>query len=432
MPVTASRTVRGALVAIGILAAVWLAYARPNPFDDPRVVHAVLDDASGIAVVGAEVHVAGSPVGRIAGHERRGEDSVLRLELDADAPQVRRDARLVLRPRLAFEGTAFADLDPGSPEAAPLGDAELPRDRTGRAVGLEDVLRTADAPTRAALRAAADGLARGLDAAPAQALDRTLRRAPALLGEVARSARAAQGTRPGALRGAVRGLSRTASALAASERDLAPALRATAATARALATGTGRPLQDAVDALPATARALRSGGADLERTLGALRPLADDLRPGARALPGALRAARPLLREAAPTLRAAGPLVSDADRALAGLRTGAAPARALLRRATPTLRTLDTTLLPALRKDTPSLGIPSYLAFFNLFAGGGGASRPYIAPGAPGSDAGTGHFMRFGFRFLTGLGVPAPPCAPLETQAPQLAASLNEAGLCTP
>ena len=44
----------------------------------------------------------------------------------------------------------------------------------------------------------------------------------------------------------------------------------------------------------------------------------------------------------------------------------------------------------------------------------------------------TGHFMRFGLRFLTGFGAPTPPCALLELVNPDLAAALSAAGACTP
>ncbi|WP_040599927.1 hypothetical protein, partial [Patulibacter medicamentivorans] len=112
----------------------------------------------------------------------------------------------------------------------------------------------------------------------------------------------------------------------------------------------------------------------------------------------------------------------------------AAPAtRALVARLAPTLRTLDGSLLPALAKPTPTLGLPSYLAFLNMFAGGGGASR-YFQPADPrnGLQQGEGHFMRFQIRFLTGLGVPLPPCATISGLDAGLGKLLSGLELCTP
>jgi hypothetical protein len=89
----------------------------------------------------------------------------------------------------------------------------------------------------------------------------------------------------------------------------------------------------------------------------------------------------------------------------------------------PTLQTLQSTLLSALEAKT-DLGTPAYLAFLGLFAGGGGASRPF------GLD-GQGHFMRFGLRFLTGLGLPLPPCSLLAAVSPAVATALEGVGGCT-
>jgi hypothetical protein len=80
-------------------------------------------------------------------------------------------------------------------------------------------------------------------------------------------------------------------------------------------------------------------------------------------------------------------------------------------------------LLDALERPT-SLGTPAYLAFLGLFAGGGGASRPYTTTPA------AGHFMRFGFRFLTGVGQPLPPCSLLAKANAQVAAAVAENGGC--
>ena len=88
------------------------------------------------------------------------------------------------------------------------------------------------------------------------------------------------------------------------------------------------------------------------------------------------------------------------------------------------LRRLNGGLLDALERRT-TLGTPAYLAFLGLFAGGGGASRPFGVQGE-------GHFMRFGLRFLTGAGQPLPPCTLLDRANPALGAAVARAGGCTP
>jgi hypothetical protein len=113
----------------------------------------------------------------------------------------------------------------------------------------------------------------------------------------------------------------------------------------------------------------------------------------------------------------------DAQRALAGGSRSAGPARSAIAALQPTLDIFERTLLTALEQPT-DLGDPAYLAFLGLFAGGGGASRPF------GVD-GEGHFMRFGLRFLTGAGQPLPPCTLLAKLSPSLARTLAAAGGCT-
>jgi hypothetical protein len=47
-------------------------------------------------------------------------------------------------------------------------------------------------------------------------------------------------------------------------------------------------------------------------------------------------------------------------------------------------------------------------------------------------SGGQGHFMRFGLRFLTGVGIPLPPCTLLGQVNQTLADELSSAGGCTP
>src|SRR3954453_21388241 len=109
----ATKLIGLAVVGLAVLV-VAVAYFKPNPL--PRTtVKAMFSDASGIGVVGHQVRAAGVPVGEISDVERSGDSAVVTMKLDGDAPQVHRDATAELRPPLAFEGTAYVDLDPGSP-----------------------------------------------------------------------------------------------------------------------------------------------------------------------------------------------------------------------------------------------------------------------------------------------------------------------------
>jgi phospholipid/cholesterol/gamma-HCH transport system substrate-binding protein len=416
VPVTDHRARLGVLLIAATLLAIALAWWRPDPFAHHTTVRALFADAGALAKIGAEVRIAGTPAGRVVARERRGRLALVTMQLDPEAGPVHADATAELRPRLLFEGTAYVDLAPGSPESPGLGNAAIPASHTRSAVSMADALSVLDRPTRAALRTDAHELRGAIDAPAAQDVLRAL---PGLTHAAARAATAARGANGDGLARAVRGFSRVARAVDARRAELVPLAGAAAAAARAA----DRPALDrALAGLPVTVADVRAGGDAASGILDRLDPLARELVPAARAVDPTLRALRPVLRSAAPVLRDARPLAGDA-RATLGAGASAAPA------AQDALRAVDGAtgvfaggLLAALERRT-ALGTPAYLAFLGLFAGGGGASRPFDPSGA-------GHFMRFGFRFLTGAGRPAPPCDLLARAAPSLVDPLATAGAC--
>lgn len=427
MPViTAARSRRrilGALTLLGVVAATILLWQRPDPFASHEVVHAVISDASGLASIGADVRVAGVPVGQVTGVRRDGAHAELTLTIDPSAGVVHRDATLSLRPRLMFEGTAYVELRLGSPRSPRLGGRLLPLSQTSAYVPLADALSVLRAPVRSDVRALAQAAATALSGTAPEQLRATLGAAPQLSTDVAAVARAARGPNGVELHQSVENLAQIAGAVARQSPALEQTATATAHTAAALETGGGSPLDATLADLPATARALRSGGAAAAEIAVRLRTLAVALEPGVADVPATLHVVRPLLRSATPVLRSITPVLSGADVALTGAHAAAAPALAAVNALSPTLHTLQSSLLGALEAKT-DLGTPAYLAFLGLFAGGGGASRPF-------GPAGQGHFMRFGLRFLTGIGLPLPPCSLLGSISPAVATALQSVGGCT-
>jgi len=184
----------GGLVVLVTVAGLVLAYLKPNPFNHTITVRAAFADASGIGVVGADVRMAGTPVGKITGVDRVGDHAVVTMQLDDSAGRIARDATAELRPQLTFEGTAFIDLRPGHARAAALGDQVIPLAQTRRYVPLDEALRFARPATRHDLRAMLEGLGSIMaDPAP-RGLQRALRAAPALVRALPIAARAAQGS----------------------------------------------------------------------------------------------------------------------------------------------------------------------------------------------------------------------------------------------
>jgi phospholipid/cholesterol/gamma-HCH transport system substrate-binding protein len=346
------------------------------------------------------------------------------MSVDGSVGEVHRDATIALRPRLMFEGTAYVELTLGSPAAPALGDTVIPRAQTSTYVPLADAISVLQPRIRGDIRQLAQTAATLLSRPATGQLHDAISAAPSLTADAAVVARAARGPHATELRDAVASLSRVASAAASRSGALAASVGETAQTAAALQSDSGQPLQRALAQLPATASALDGGARAASQLLERLRVLVGRLQPGVAQLTPTLAVARPLLRAAVPVLDSLDPVLGDARTALSGARSGAAPALQAIRALDPTLGIFQSTLLSALEQPT-DLGTPAYLAFLGLFAGGGGASRPF------GVD-GQGHFMRFGLRFLTGVGQPLPPCALLAKVSPTLATALEATGVCTP
>jgi ABC-type transporter Mla subunit MlaD len=421
----------GLAVIAAALAVIVIGVVKPNPFASYEVARAEFSDASGIGVVGADVRVAGTRVGQISGVQRDGDHALLTLHLDRSVGSIRRDASAELRPHLAFEGTAYVDLNPGSASAPPLGSSAIPLSQTRVYVPLDEALRVLNAPTRAATQATVRELWPILTGAGRAGLQHTLRAAPELTSTLAPAALAAQGPHGTELAGAVRGLSRTVAALAGQESQLVPLMHAAASSFAAINPDGGSPLDHTLAQLPPTLTQLDAGGQALDGIVARLDPLSSDLLPGLRDLAPTLDAALPLVAALRPALNHASPFLADVRAALSAGAAAVPATRTVLANLEPSLKLLDQSLLPALHANTKKLGIPAYLAFLNLFEGGGGASRPFQTGNEPGA-MGAGHFMRFGFRFITGAGYPLPPCTLLAKASPQLAEALANAGGCNP
>lgn len=428
----ARRRVQGALILLLIGLVTTLLYLKPDPFAATQTVRIAVADGIGTDLVGGEVRMAGTPVGKVTGRERTGDDAVLTLEIEEDAGTITRLARADIRPRTPFEGPVYIALSPGPTSAPALGDAVLPRARTRNYVQLDGALRFAQPEIRAALRGAVGELRDATAGTGARGLRRALRAAPRLTTELPPAARAAQGVDGTELRSAVGNLAVTVGAVARESRALVPMARGTARTFTALHADRGRALGRTVDELPARLAGLDAGGRRLAALVDTVQSVGTELRPALREIGPTTAALTPLLREAPPVLRDTAPLLRDVRAAVSSGARAAAPARSLLLAVRPSLPLLHDSLLPALQKPT-SLGLPSYLQFLSLFQGGGGASRGFqTAAQAQAPSTGTGHFMRFNARFFTGVGMPLPPCSALASAAPQLAQALAANGGCTP
>lgn len=417
-----------ALIAVGVA----LAYIKPVIFSSARTVRAMFSSAAGLGVTGRDVRMAGAVVGTISDVKRVGDHAELTLSLDPSVGTVHTDATAEIRPHLPFEGSAYVQLDPGSPGAPALGNRVLPLSQTRVYVPIDEALRVFTPPTRAATQADAAQLSQLLSGEGAGGLQQTLRGAPQLTATLAPAAAAALGAHGTELAGAIQGMSKTVAAFASRQSQLEPLVREASQTMAAFNTAADAPLNQTLSELPPTLQALGSGSQALDGILTRLDPLASQLEPGLAELAPTLSLAEPLLVAAAPVFRSAPPLLRRLRGALAAGAASTPAADGVLRALLPSLKLLEFSLLPAMLVPSPKLGLPAYLSFINLFEGGGGASQPFqtSADAAKPGQMGVGHFMRFYFRFMSGAGWPLPPCTLLAKANPQLAAAAAAQGVC--
>lgn len=427
----ARQRIIGVVVIALTAVIVFVGYTRPNPFRHDRTAHVMFRDVGGIGVVGADVRVDGARAGKITERKREGDQAVLTLKLAEDVGAIHRDARAELRPRTAFEGTAYVDLDPGSATSPPLGGSVLPTSRTRVYVALDQALRFAGPSTRQATRADVRALHEIFTHGGTEGISHLLRISPALTRQATVAGRAARGPGGEALRGAVDAFAATLRTVSRGRQDLAAVARDGGPTFAAINVDSSRPLDHTLAILPARLADLQVGGAALQTVVTRLDDLSGDLSRGVHDLPAALRETRPVLRSARPVLADAPPLLDALRGGVHDVAGSSAPTRRLLGSLSPVDELLRSSLLPALLKPT-SLGAPAYLQFINLFQGGGGAFRPYQteAQGNAPLQAGAGHFVRFSARFFTGVGDPLPPCTALEKVSPSLAATFAKNGVC--
>lgn len=412
----------GVLVLAGIAVFLALAYLRPNPFDGKRELTAVFDSFENVGVVPIEVRVAGASVGEVTDRRRVGDDALVTMELDPEV-EVYANATAKLRPRLAFEGTGFIELDPGTPARGEIGEEGIAKADTSSQVGLGDALRLARPDTREALKRDVRGLNAALTPAARAALQRTLRNGPALTRDLALGARAAQGPTRSELAGVVDGFARTVEGVQREEQSLAPVLRGARATLAAMNVDGDRALERTVAELPARLGGISAGARELRGVIDRLDPLSVDLRPGLERLAPTLARTRPLLSEARPVLRDLVPFARELRSAVDAGAESTPPTRRLLGEVRSTTSLLNDSLLPALTEPS-RYGVPVYRQFFAMFQGGAGAfgafqddSSPDPRCGGPTllnptcQRLGNGHYARFGAIFDI-VRQPVLPCDP--------------------
>lgn len=395
---TASRLasrqrVAGLCIITGFFGLLLLGYAKVRPFEDTKTVWATFANAATITSTDRDVRVSGATVGRIGDIERVGDNARVELILEDSDIRVAEDATADLRPHLAFEGSSFVDLHPGSGSAPAFEDGDtIPVERTRNYVSVDKVLRVASAPTRAALKGDLRKLGESLQPEQQMQLQSAFKDQPELYTTLAPAARAARGVAGDELTGAVGGLSRTVDKLATRSEDFQPGLREAARSFVALRADGA--LHQALQSLPPALSALQTGGVDLRNIVDELEPFAADVQPALRELGPTQRQLRPLLRELTPVLRSARPTLSDVRTAVTAVGDASPTTLRVLRNVDPIYDPLKDRVLPALFEKT-RLGATNYDQLIRGFATGFDGAISSLQTTEQSLGMGTGHGFKF-------------------------------------
>jgi phospholipid/cholesterol/gamma-HCH transport system substrate-binding protein len=316
------RALRGHLLTIGLTAGLAAAFmvimlaangAKPGLHRGGYTLRAVVPTAVSLGT-GAEVRIAGLPVGRVRSIDRRGTSVVVGLDIAKRYGPVPRDTRFAVRLR-SLIGENYVELFPGRARATLADGGVLPLTaQASEYVDLEQILDQLKGGTRTRARRLVQGLGGALDG-----------RGPALNATV-------DGT-SGVLR------------------DVSPLMRTLGTDRRQVArlvTDVGDVMRD----VGARGQAIRSLARDLRRSTTAVAGRDDAVRATFQALPGVLHQAQGTAGVLRATTRVAAPVVEHLATAVTALRpalrelrpaaaTGSTTVRELGRAAPKLSRVLD-------------------------------------------------------------------------------------------
>lgn len=430
-----------ATLILGVLIIV-LGVTKPNPFADEYRYWAEFDTVQGLGQIDRDVRIAGVKVGTIGEVVREGDDARVEIILFEDHV-LHSDARVAMRPHTLFEGSNFVDISPGSPSAPVLEAGEtIPIEQTTNYVTLDEALRVLRPEIRTSLRDLAVVGSKTLKGHAVDGIQGTLHGAPDLTRALAPAARAAQGSTRTELAGSIRGLSRTADAVAEREDDLAPIARRASATMAALTTDGAEPLDEALVALPGALQELEATAPIATDLVDRLDRLGVAIQPALPDLAAAAREAVPVLERAIPVLGRATPLIRDTRKLATRLGKARGGLVEMFNLLPPSLTKFDRAL--DVINQTTVHGAPAFRQLVAAFVGFDGIFSGYQTqaqnPNAP------GHALRAGTyvtpdafdgvfnpapRASSGLaGLPEVACADVREVSASAARKLETEGVC--
>jgi phospholipid/cholesterol/gamma-HCH transport system substrate-binding protein len=115
----------GTLTVLVLVVAVYLAFTKSLPWQQPFEIKAVFDSAANIRL-DSPVRIAGVEVGKVTKVEHMGDSNlaVVTMEVNDNGLPVHKDATVKIRPRLFLEGNFFVDMTSGTPGADEVHDGD--------------------------------------------------------------------------------------------------------------------------------------------------------------------------------------------------------------------------------------------------------------------------------------------------------------------
>jgi phospholipid/cholesterol/gamma-HCH transport system substrate-binding protein len=312
----------GLALVVVLAIATYFAFAKQLPWHEAYAVKAVFGSAQSIRP-DSQVRIAGVNVGKVTEIEHLSggdgdeaaastgatdgtaatgasglEAAVVTMELTDSARPLHADATFKLRPRLFLEGNYFVELRPGSPSAPEVDDGHVfPVNQTSYSVQLDQVLTTLQGDIRADLQLLLDQLGNAFARyGGAEGFHEAFESSGPAFRYTSQVSEALLGTRPGDLRGVIRGLDAVVRGLGRNERtlqDLVTNFRTVAGSFAAEDVALSR----AIELLPGVLDASRPAFANLNASFPGVRAFAREALPGVRSTAPTLDAATPFIAQ---------------------------------------------------------------------------------------------------------------------------------------
>jgi phospholipid/cholesterol/gamma-HCH transport system substrate-binding protein len=289
----------GIVTAVLIALFAYFGFSKANPFADPYELNAVFENSNRLAKR-SPVRIAGVDVGKVVDVRPMEDGSGLvkvKMQIRDEGLPIKRDAELTIRSRLFLEGNYFVDLEPGTPTAPELDNAEtIPPNQTSSPVQFAQVLTTLQSETREDLRTLLYEYSQALKREGAAGFNLAVKHWEDAYRNTSQVNDAYRGRRPHDLTRVLNGQGRVFGALARDEeklKDLVTGLNETIS-------GFARQEDNLRAAIPELRDVFREGRpalASLNRALPEIRGFARDALPGARSSSPTLDAQIPFVRQ---------------------------------------------------------------------------------------------------------------------------------------